>query len=62
MQRDFGIEIDARDFSINDALIANVRHDAPMSVRRGALTLHDSHRPLVTTNEDSLTAAEEATQ
>ena len=52
----------ARDFAIDDALIAIVRHDALMTARRGALTLPDSHRPLVTTNEDSLTAAEEATQ
>jgi hypothetical protein len=52
----------ATDSSFNDAVIANLRHDAHMTSRRGALTLHDKHRPLVATNEDSLTAAEEATQ
>jgi hypothetical protein len=30
--------------------------------RRGVLTLHGKHRQLVATNDDSLTAAEEATQ
>jgi hypothetical protein len=47
---------------INDALIAIVRHDALMTCRRGALTLPDEHRPLGSTNEDSLTVAEEAKQ
>ena len=56
------VQIRARDFAIDDALIAIVRHDALMTARRGALTLHESHRPLDPTNEDSLTAAEEATQ
>jgi hypothetical protein len=52
----------ATDIAIDDAVIAFVRNDALMTSRRGVLTLHDKHRPLVTTNEDSLTAAEEATQ
>jgi hypothetical protein len=50
------------DWSRNDAVIAFVRHHALMTSRRGALTLHDMHRPLVPTNADSFTAAEEATQ
>jgi hypothetical protein len=35
---------------------------AGASSRRGGLTLNFNHRPLVTTNDYSLTAAEEATQ
>jgi hypothetical protein len=56
-----GCKTCATDFAIDDAVIAFVRNDALMTSRRGALTLHDEPRPLVTTNEDSLTAAEEAT-
>jgi hypothetical protein len=41
---------------------ASCAHVPPTQSRRGGLTLHINHRPLVTTNVDSLTAAEEAMQ